>query len=249
MRSIALTAVIFVIATSANEESVTLPSFLRVCHQSDPKLNECIKEAVQKIKPLLADGLPEFDIPSLEPLHISEILIDHGAGALALKSTYTDIKVYGPSQFVLKSVKIDLKKDRVRLKLWLPHLRVVSQYSMNGRMLMMPISGKGESCGNYSNIDVTVTLQGQRITKHGDVYFNIKDFYVDFVLGHATIKLENLFNGDKHLGDTMNSFLNDNWQNVAKEIKPVLEDNVAKIFKKMANRIFSKYPLNVILPD
>lgn len=46
----------------------------------------------------------------------------------------------------------------------------------------------------------------------------------------------------------MNLFLNDNWKSVANEIKPVLEDTIANIFKKFANKIFHKYPLNVLLP-
>ncbi|KAK4879325.1 hypothetical protein RN001_007471 [Aquatica leii] len=241
--------ILFLIFTLTKSNNNVLPSFLQVCHQNDPNLNECIKKSVEKIKPMLAKGIPEFDIPSLEPLQISEILIDHGSGGISLKSTYSDIKVFGPSQFKLKSVKIDLKKDRVRIKLFLPYLRVVSKYTMDGRILMMPISGKGESCGNYSDIDVTVTMQGQRINREGEEYFNIKDFYVDFALGHVTIELKNLFNGDKHLGDAMNTFLNDNWQNVVKEIKPVLEDTIAGIFKKMTNKIFGKYPLNRILPE
>lgn len=50
------------------------------------------------------------------------------------------------------------------------------------------------------DIDATVTMQGERIKKDGDVYFNVKDFYVDFNIGHASIQLDDLFNGDKELG-------------------------------------------------
>lgn len=49
-------------------------------------------------------------------------------------------------------------------------------------------------------------------------------------------------------GEAMNLFLNDNWKNVANEVKPILEDTIANIFKKFANKIFHKYPLNVLLP-
>lgn len=43
-------------------------------------------------------------------------------------------------------------------------------------------------------------MQGQRVQKQDDVYFHVKDFYVDFNIGDASIHLENLFNGDKELG-------------------------------------------------
>lgn len=43
-------------------------------------------------------------------------------------------------------------------------------------------------------------MQGQRVSKDDEVYFDVKDFYVDFNIGHANIELEDLFNGDKELG-------------------------------------------------
>lgn len=52
-----------------------------------------------------------------------------------------------------------------------------------------------------ADIDTTVNIIGQKIMKDGEIYFNIKDFFIDFNIGHATIELENLFNGDKELGE------------------------------------------------
>ncbi|KAL3282200.1 hypothetical protein HHI36_005394 [Cryptolaemus montrouzieri] len=225
-----------------------LPTFLKTCRRSDPNLEECIKESVQRLKPLLAHGISEFDIPSCEPLYIPEVVLDQGTGAVSVKSSYKDIKVYGPSDFTLQQVKINLNKDRIRLKVHVPSLYLVSKYTMEGRILMMPIMGSGNCYGNYSDIDATVSIQGQKINKDNETYFNVKEFYVDFNIGHASIKLENLFNGDKELGEAMNLFLNDNWKNVANEIKPVLEDTIAGIFKKFSNKIYHKYPLSVLLP-
>lgn len=83
---------------------------------------------------------------------------------------------------------------------------------------MMPITGQGSGKGNYSkipnlkkkslnsnnffigNIDATIVMQGQRIKKDNETYFNVQDFFVDFDIGHAYIQLDNLFNGDKELG-------------------------------------------------
>lgn len=91
-------------------------------------------------------------------------------------------------------------------------------------------------------------MQGKRVRKGEETYFNVEDFFVDFDIGHATIQLDNLFNGDEELGEAMNLFLNDNWRSVASEIKPVLEDTIAAIFKKFSNKIYHKYPLDVLLP-
>ncbi|XP_019867008.1 protein takeout [Aethina tumida] len=231
------------------EAKPKLPTFMKVCHRSDPNLKDCIKQSVEQLRPLLAKGIPEFDIPSCEPLWIPEVSIDQGTGSVALQSNYKDIKVYGPSKFVIKFVKIDVDKNKMKIKIWLPRLEINSNYTMEGRILMMPIQGTGTTTGNYTDIDATVLMQGERVKKGEETYFNIKDFTVDFNIGKAEIQLNNLFNGDQELGEAMNLFLNDNWNHVANEIKPVLEDTIATLFKKFANKIFHKYPLDQLLPE
>ncbi|CAG9861419.1 unnamed protein product [Phyllotreta striolata] len=225
-----------------------LPSFIKVCHQSDANLPTCIKKSVEELRPLLVKGIPDLDIPSVEPLNISEVVIDQGSGSVSLRSVYKNIQVHGPSKFVIKDIKVDLEKDKMRIKLWLPELEVTCNYSIDGKILMMPISGAGKSTAKYSNIEATITLRAERVKKGEEIYYNVTDFYVNFDIGDAKIHLDDLFNGDKDLGEAMNVFLNDNWRQIASEIKPVLEDNIAMIFKKFANKIFHKYPRNVLIP-
>ncbi|CAH0393348.1 unnamed protein product [Bemisia tabaci] len=225
-----------------------LPPMLKVCHKSDPKVNECVKQSIEQLRPYLVQGIPELSIPPCEPLFIPEVVMNQGKGSVAVQSTYSNIKIYGPSQFVLKSVKVDFEKDRMRLKVWLPFLHMNSEYTIDGRILMLPITGKGFSEGNYTDIEATAVVQGEKIHIDGKTYFNVVDFFCDFNIGHASVYLTDLFDGDKELGDAMNLFLNDNWRNVAQEIKPVLEETVANLFKKFANKLFHKYPLDEILP-
>lgn len=46
--------------------------------------------------------------------------------------------------------RVEPERDRVRIKLWLPYLHMTSDYKLEGRILMLPISGNGFSEGNYS---------------------------------------------------------------------------------------------------
>lgn len=53
----------------------------------------------------MAKGIPDFGIPSCEPLIIPEVVVDQGNGPVAVKSTYKDIEVFGASKFLIKNVK------------------------------------------------------------------------------------------------------------------------------------------------
>lgn len=125
-----------------------------------------------------------------------------------------------------------------------------SDYSIVGKILMIPVSGRGKFTGNYTDIDTIVMIQGEQYTKSqtNKKHFRVVEFYVDFEIGNSSIHLENLFNGDKTLADAMNIFLNENWKIVTAEIKPVLENTISKLFKNFVNKIYDKYPLDILLP-
>ncbi|KDR14109.1 Protein takeout [Zootermopsis nevadensis] len=222
--------------------------FLKVCRRSDPKLDECVMAAVEELRPHLVKGIPEFGIPSCEPLEIKEMVLDQGQGVARLTSTYTDIKVHGPTNFRLETVRIDLDRRRVFLKLWLPYLRMTSHYKMDGRLLVLPITGSGYYEGNYTDIQAVCTLHGEHVSIRGQTHFSVKNFDVKFSIGGAKVFLGDLFNGDRELGEAMNLFLNENWKNVATELQPLLEAKIGDVFRQFSNSIYHKFPLDQILP-
>lgn len=53
---------------------------------------------------------------------------------------------------------------------------------------------------------------------------------------------ENLFNGDKVLSQSTNQFLNENWTDILRELKPVLTKAIGGIYRAIADPIFNKFP-------
>lgn len=58
------------------------------------------------------------------------------------------------------------------------------------------------------------------------------------------MQFDNLFNGDKALGDGTNQFLNESWLEILNELKPVLKKAIGNIALGVVNPIFSKFPYN-----
>lgn len=79
--------------------------FLQVCKKSDPNINGCIFESVNKLKPYLVNGIPEYDIPSLEPINLGDLIVAGSKTGQGLFITANDIKAYGASNWKLKNLK------------------------------------------------------------------------------------------------------------------------------------------------
>lgn len=75
---------------------------------------------------------------------------------------------------------------------------------------------------------------------------DLNNFDVQFDTSRLNLKLEGLFNNDKALGDNMNRFLNENWQEILGEVKPAFEEALGATFKNIAQRLFTKVPYDEI---
>lgn len=59
-------------------------------------------QSVEHLKPYLRDGVPKYNIPSLEPLHLNEVVATEGTG---IKITVRDVDAHGASNFVVRRLK------------------------------------------------------------------------------------------------------------------------------------------------
>lgn len=108
-----------------------------------------MKNAAEEMRSRLPNGIPEMHIPSLDPMHIPHAELDTGA---SFKAVFDDIRIYGLSDFVLKSVKIDIKDNVIDVDLLFPLITAIADYNMKGRILILQLNGVGKAAGNYSKL-------------------------------------------------------------------------------------------------
>nr|CAD7396621.1 unnamed protein product [Timema cristinae] len=78
----------------------------------------------------------------------------------------------------------------------------------------------------------------EEVKKNGLTYIALKNSHVDINFGQANIHLENLFNGDKLLGDNMNTFLNENWRDVVDDVGPAFTQSLAELMGNIFSGVF-----------
>lgn len=47
--------------------------YVKQCSKSDPQLKKCLIDALHHLRPYLKTGIPEIELPSVEPFLVSEI--------------------------------------------------------------------------------------------------------------------------------------------------------------------------------
>ncbi|KAJ8939705.1 hypothetical protein NQ318_009805 [Aromia moschata] len=173
------------------------PSYLKPCSLSDPKFEQCCLEHGREAIPHLLNGDKKYNIPKLVPLIVPSVTVDAGEH---LKVYLKNIKAYGLDKTDLQQVKFDTKRQKITIKLNVDKLSLIGMYSVDGKILILPIKGNGginitAIDGKYQ-YDADYTLKEIDGKQHLSISDNDK---LTFDLRKAEFHLDNLFNGDKVL--------------------------------------------------
>lgn len=94
------------------------------------------------------------------------------------------------------------------------------------------------------NVDIKLKFAPNIVQINGKQHINIpaNKFKLVFDTTRMYLRLDNLFNGDKALGDNMNLFLNENWKDILQELKPAVRETLTQILSGIINNVFEKIP-------
>ncbi|XP_076620692.1 circadian clock-controlled protein daywake [Colletes latitarsis] len=223
-----------------------LPNFLHVCKRNDPNLSNCIKKSVENFKPYLINGLPEYNIPTLEPLLLDELEAEPGN---TIKLRLRNVHVYGASNFTVSRLKANIDTLRFVVELNFSSLSIESDYDIDGKVILLRIKGSGPMTGNFTNCKGLVKLQAHVVQQDdGANYVEIVNFITKISVGKGHLLLKNLFGGDPLLGEAINVAINSNFDDFIKELQPSLESAISSTFLKIANSILGQFTYEMLFP-
>ncbi|XP_039295782.1 protein takeout-like isoform X2 [Nilaparvata lugens] len=231
---------------SSAAPSKKIPDYIKICKRNDPKLDECILHSVEDLRPKLIIGIPELEIPAIEPLILPEVVVSPGG---SFKAVGKDVTVHGAGNYKVKKLTTDLKNLVFSLVVAIPSLHFEGKYDVNATVLGVPIQGKGPMKANATDVTADLVLKGKASKRGGSNYIDFYNIELGIDLGNYDIKLENLFNGDKALGDAVNIAINENKQEFMKSLKPVAERVAAEMVLTIANKISRKFPFDTVFPE
>ncbi|XP_058831481.1 protein takeout [Topomyia yanbarensis] len=225
-----------------------LPSTFQLCDRKSSKVEECLIAAVNNALRQMKNGMPEFGILPIDPLTINSLTIEQGSSSpFSLKQDFKDVTLNRLSNSTVTKFKVDFDKLIIHSEALTPYMEFLGGYKMEGRVLLLPVTGRGFSNITLHGLRTRHELIGESIKKNGETYMRIKKYNVKFDDPELmTVFFENLFNGDKLLGSTMNKVLNDNWKLMFSELRGAYEDTFGYIFRDITNKLFLKVPMNRI---
>ncbi|KAJ2951176.1 hypothetical protein O0L34_g5568 [Tuta absoluta] len=212
-------------------------SFINKCKVDDYK---CQKESSQAALPIFTNGIPEFGIDTLDPLHFDKI----DATSKELKLILKDVDITGVKNCQIKKIVRDVANDKLFAK-GMCTVELHGHYEMDGRLLFIPIQGKGKLSAILRKAVVNVEADViDKVGKDGKNHWDVKAWKHTYELKDtAELDLENLFPGNELLGNAARQLLKSNANDVIHEVgAPIIKALLSKVVK-VVDRFFREVPV------
>ncbi|KAK2576587.1 hypothetical protein KPH14_005257 [Odynerus spinipes] len=232
-----------------NEPDFVIPEYIQPCSRSDPKLEICVSKMLNHLKPYLVKGIPELELPSIEPLTIPKLGMENGQGPVKVSALFSNITCVGAGNYNITKVRVDFNSLRIDLHLTIPKVELQGRYEVAGNVLLFPIKSQGDFWALFGDVTAVARAQGDVEIREGVRYMRITKLLIDFSLNRARFRINDELNGNNVIGQAMNQFLNQNAKEIIEEMRPAASSSIAKHFLSFINTGFTKIPLKVWLRD
>ncbi|KAB0792389.1 hypothetical protein PPYR_14348, partial [Photinus pyralis] len=219
-------------------------SSFTICKLNDPKLNECYSRATERALKILREPIPELSLPSIEPLKIDRVDVPADSNSINFRQTLLNIEVYNLTNSMVNRSQLTFGDDTYHMKsiLYNPLVTIKGIAELDGKILVLQIKDKGPFEITLERSTGVFEMSGRIVDKGGKRYLTVERTACKLKPDNAIIKFENLFEGNRELGEIVNAALNEHWREILDELGSAYEEALAAMLKGYGQRIVNKVP-------
>ncbi|XP_075169606.1 protein takeout-like [Haematobia irritans] len=224
-------------------------SHVQPCKFHDPGNGSCLKDLLQNILITGTTEIRGMKRNALDPYKAKKARVSADSEIVKLNMEFTKVIVTGLSKSIILSAKAS-SEETLELDMKVPMAHIKGDYSMDGRVLVLNLSGKGVFETDFADVDATIAL-GSKIVQHSnDRYYEVKSVKSRLKhIGDLKVNFSNLFANNQALTDSANDVFNQNWMELIEVMRPVIEESMNAAILQQANKILDKIPLRQIFSD
>ncbi|XP_068617244.1 protein takeout-like [Battus philenor] len=212
-----------------------LAPFIRPCYADDI---DCLIDSTQAAVPVVAAGVPEFGMQSLDPMTLDRVVANQAGLDMDFRNTV--VKGLRNCQ-VLNVVRFP---QRTQLDVQCS-VTLVGDYRLGGQLLILPIEGQGRYKIKIRDIVVNMDFEvGERLDG-GESFWTVENWwYTADVLTNVEFRFQNLFNGNRQLASAVQDFANENWRDIFQELSPPFMDVIVSKIIDELRKLFDIVPIS-----
>lgn len=218
-------------------QATSLPSYIKVCKKND---HDCYIQHANEAIPHFLNGDKNLRLPKLNPQKVQKI--EANAGNLQL--TFSNVEFFGLDTTKVLDIDWNYDEHKIYTEINVENIEFISQYVASGKIMVLPVQGSGPCNITFKNLHLKYTLS-YKVEAKGSLHYAITDANdnLDWTIEKTYFRFDNLFNGNKAMGDNVNKFINENDQDVLKEMSGVITAFIKPTIYGTYSAILGKVPV------
>lgn len=218
--------------------------YVKQCSRKDPKLKKCLIDALQHLRPYLRDGIPEIELPPVEPFRIEELSLSLTGGPNGYKIRLQEMDILGASNFTVVDFNLGSPFEAL---IEMPALILDAHYSSSGVLIILPASGNGTFHGRFDDVRAVVKGTVSTSYRNGGTYLHVEKLDLELAVKTINMQVYKIFNNNRILTEAINLFLRDNGHEVLKAMEPQLKEELSILFSRIVNQLLLNVPVESFL--
>ncbi|XP_038214024.1 uncharacterized protein LOC119833879 [Zerene cesonia] len=225
-------------------------AFVDTLHKCDYKDRECLMKVIQNTLASIADtGIPEYDIPPIDPLHLQNIKLNllNVIDLMILEGT-----VKGLKNCEVKDLKLNMEKGHFTMKV-VCDVTAKGKYDITGSSPALKDLVGGSSVRGSGNAKIKIDKVMMKFDytfdvvrrPDGEVYIECKKELAKYdfdLLGGSKLQLDKLYVGDVESSQILSNYYNDNAKTLWKTFGRSVIDSIADIAYEFIHNFFGRVP-------
>uniref|UniRef100_A0A1A9ZDI0 Uncharacterized protein n=1 Tax=Glossina pallidipes TaxID=7398 RepID=A0A1A9ZDI0_GLOPL len=211
--------------------SLLLAPEIQKCKAGD---HVCITRAMNDITRLYPEGNPAFNLPSLKLVTLDKLVAakTDSESPLQLKFELFDVKITGLDKTkVLSTNGYEKETDYHGVEFEVPIVKMNARYEIDGKLLVVPIKGKGHGEFTLKGVHVTLKRKIAFEKRDGKNYIKTTKLLLSTDVESVIYNFENLFGGNKELTDATNKILTENSRDVWKSMEKEFSAGLSQVLE------------------
>ncbi|EDW62291.1 circadian clock-controlled protein daywake [Drosophila virilis] len=231
-----------------------LPDKLQRCRVDD---EACILRQTQTYVRLYKNGIPERNVPSIDPFQLGTLSINSGGDTDSVQfnliMSNTTLHNFADT-VIFKSAKGFTKDLNKPLKLlWsvtLPAVELRADYEVEGKILILPIVSHGKLVIKLNEMQSRSRIRATPEKRaDGHTYLKVTEYKSVGKVASGHFNLTNLFNDNAELRDSTLKVLNDEWDALSADIQPKITEASDRFLSVALQKLLDTLPYDEFFKD
>ncbi|EGI59214.1 hypothetical protein G5I_12641, partial [Acromyrmex echinatior] len=215
------------------------------CKRNSDDYSACLKQTMEEIWSRVVTGLPEFDIPSVDPLSIKNYKFVMNSGNVHGELILLNSTITGLSKLRILNIRTYFLDDIFYLEsdINIPRISSKGSVNINGNLNALRIANEGPFNLTANDVNGTWDMTGHVvndtwIVEHVRVLPAVKKLKLYF----------DLFQDNKEINNIAVNFVNEFWPPLYRVMLPVTSEVWDPWLTDLVNKLFSKVSFSKVFP-